>query len=296
MIGRGLHAWRRRWWLADPATLARFEGLTPIKVVIGGSDGIGKALASELYRSGDFVLLVARNAENLARTAADITATAKQPPATGSRVAVLALDVTAPDALDRLDAELKRLGGYCDLLVNSAGTGITDAFIANEPKLLDDVVALNVAALTRLCRHYLPDMLGRGRGGILNVASLAGYAPGPYQSAYYASKAYVISLTEAIGYETAGHGVRIAALSSAPVRTALHERMGGETGLYLKIWPVWSAERVARRALRRFRFGQRAIIPGLDPLLMISLRFLPRPLLLPILGVLLKPRRREHRR
>ena len=86
-------------------------------------------------------------------------------------------------------------------------------------------------ALTQLTRHYLPGMRLRGRGGILNLASLGGYTPGPYQAAYYASKAYVISLTEAIAAETAGEGVRVCALAPGPVNTAWHERAGAETAL-----------------------------------------------------------------
>src|SRR5690606_3538883 len=87
-----------------------------------------------------------------------------------------------------------------------------------------------------LMRHFLPAMCVRGRGGVLNVASLGGYAPGPYQAAYYASKSYVIALTEAVAWETRGLGVRVAVFAPGPVRTRFHARMGAENALYR--WPL----------------------------------------------------------
>ena len=94
------------------------------------------------------------------------------------------------------------------------------------------LIDLNVRALTHLTHHFLPGMRVRGRGGILNLASIGGYAPGPNQAAYYASKAYVLSLTEAIAAETAGEGVRVCALAPGPVNTRLHESMGAENAFY----------------------------------------------------------------
>src|SRR5918992_1554270 len=128
-----LQAWRRRLWQADPAALAKFEGLRPVTVVTGGSEGIGFELARRFASAGHDLLLVARHRERLDRAAAQIKAEAKV------EVGVAAID-------------------------------------------------LNVRALAALTLHYLPGMLVRGRGGILNVASLGGYVPGPNQAAYYASK------------------------------------------------------------------------------------------------------------
>ena len=114
---------------------------------------------------------------------------------------------------------------------------------------------LNVAALTRLMHHVLPGMLARARGGILNVASLGGLVPGPYQAAYYASKAYVVSLTEAVAAENAGRGVRFMALAPGPVNTGFHAAMGAELSFYRQL--IFALERgaTARCRLPRLRAG-----------------------------------------
>jgi uncharacterized protein len=289
MIDKALTAWRKRYWRADPAALVAFDTLAPFKVITGGSDGIGLALAMEFARLNDNILIIARNPDRLAAAQMQI----EQAYALGpkARVATLALDVTSPDAAAHIDKKLIELGAYCDLLVNSAGIGAAGAFTEIEPARLDDLATLNITALTHLCRHYLPGMLIRGRGGILNVASLAGYTPGPYQAAYYASKSYVISLTEALAHESTGQGVRIAVLAPGAVQTKFHTRMKGETGLYLWLMPLATAQSVARSAVLRFRLGQRVIVPGLrNNMLMLCLRVLPHRLTLPIIAILLKPR------
>jgi uncharacterized protein len=289
MSGGALQVWRRRWWRADTAAIAKFDNLKPVNVVTGGSDGIGLAIAVEFARRGDHVLIIGRSAERLTAARATLERIARDNLSAG-----LALDVTAADAAARIDEALAGLGGYCDMLVNAAGIGAAGAFVDQSPAQLDRLTALNVAALTRLTRHYLPEMLVRGRGGILNVASLGGYTPGPYQAAYYASKSYVLALTEALAHEHGGQGVRIAVLAPGPVATAFHRHMHGDSGLYLKLLPVSTATRVARVAVRRFRLGQRVIIPGLiSPLLMLALRALPHRLTNPLVAMLLKPRGKQ---
>ena len=110
-------------------------------------------------------------------------------------------------------------------------------------------------ALTQLTRHFLPGMRVRGRGGILNLASLGGYAPGPNQAAYYASKAYVLSLTEAIAAETAGEGVRVCALAPGPVNTRFHARMGAENAFYRYLGAAGVGRLGGARRLSRLRAG-----------------------------------------
>jgi short-subunit dehydrogenase len=132
----------------------------------------------------------------------------------------------------------------------------------------------------------------RGRGGILNVASLGGYTPGPYQAAYYASKAYVISLTEAIAAEVAGEGVRMCALAPGPVNTAWHERAGAESAFYRTLALASSARAVAQTGYLAFLLGLRVAITGVfSPFLALAMRIMPHRILLPIVGWLLKPRR-----
>ncbi len=281
-LGLWLHRWRlvRR---RRPETDARL----PIAVVTGGSDGIGLAIARELGRAGHQLLIVARNQGRLDGAAASLGAELGVP------VATAAIDLKAPYAISLIDSALGQLGGYCDVLVNCAGVGLAGPFDRRTSEETAGVVDLNIGALTRLMRHYLPGMRARARGGILNVASAGGYAPGPWQAAYYASKAYVVSLTEAVGYECRGEGVRVAVLVPGPVATGFHARMQGETGLYLRLLLPMAPERVARSAVRGFGWGQRVIVPGvLNRITVLALRLVPHFIVIPIVGFLLKPRGR----
>lgn len=285
-----LQTWRRRWWRPDPAALAAFEGLTPMTIVTGGSEGIGFELARRFAAAGNNVMLIARRAEPLQQAAAQIRAESKV------TVAVLPLDVTAPDAIASIEAALASQRAYTDVLVNSAGIGLSGPFHMSPAEDVLRLIDLNVRALSHLMHHFLAGMRTRGRGGILNVASLGGYAPGPNQAAYYASKAYVLSLTEAVAAETAGEGVRVCALAPGPVDTQFHARMGAENALYRSFVPPASARSVARTGYRGFVFGLRVTIPGLvNPLLAVAMRVLPHRIVIPIIGLLLQPRKGERR-
>jgi uncharacterized protein len=280
-----LQAWRRRLWQADLAALAVFEGLRPVTVVTGGSEGIGFELARRFASAGHDLLLVARHRERLERAAAQIKAESKV------EVGVAAIDITSSNAIAELDAALGSGGGYADVLVNNAGIGLAGPFEKAQVSGVLQLIDLNVRALTALTLHYLPGMLVRGRGGILNVASLGGYVPGPNQAAYYASKAYVLSLTEAIAAEVAGRGVRVCALAPGPVNTAFHARMGAETAFYRAFVPPASATWVARAGYLGFLLGLRVTIPGvINPFLAIAMRILPHRIVIPIVGWLLRPR------
>jgi short-subunit dehydrogenase len=253
-------------------------------VVTGGSEGIGYPLARRFAATGRAVMLIARRAGPLERAAAAIRADFEV------EAVALPLDVTAPDAIAAIDRALAEHGAYADVLVNSAGIGLAGPFHAQAPEDVMRLVDLNVRALTALTRHYLAGMRARGRGGILNLASLGGFTPGPYQAAYYASKAYVISLTEAIASETAGEGVRISALAPGPVRTQWHDRAGAGAAFYRYLFPA-SPEAVARAGYVGWLLGLRVVVPGLlSPFFALALRFLPHPLTTPIMRVLLKPR------
>jgi uncharacterized protein len=284
LIERLATAWRRRWWRPDPAVQAAYAGLRPMAVITGASGGIGLALARQFARGQHDLLLIARNAELLDEAAA-IRADCKV------EVVTLALDITAPDAIDRIEAALAQHGAYADVLVNSAGMGLAGPFLAQSLEELDRLVELNIRALTALTRHFLAGMRARGRGGVLNLASLGGYTPGPYQAAYYASKAYVMSLSEALAAETAGEGVRVCVLAPGPVSTLFHERMQGESGFYLRLLPVSSPDSVARAGYLAFALGWRVVVPGLAaPILALAMRLTPHRILVPIVGWLLKPR------
>lgn len=282
-----LQGWRRRWWRTDPAALARFEGLRPVVVVTGGSEGIGLALARQFAAAGSDVMLVARRLGPLEEAAAGIRNQFKV------EAIALPADVTAEDAILTIEAALAAQGVYADVLVNSAGMGLAGSFLDHSQEDVLRLVDLNVRALTRLTRHFLEPMRTRGRGGILNLASIGAYAPGPNQAVYYASKAYVMSLSEAIAAETAGQGVRVSALAPGPVNTHFHARMGAETAFYRALLAPSSPQAVARAGYLGFTLGWRVIVPGvLNPFIALAMRILPHRILIPIVALLLKPRGR----
>jgi short-subunit dehydrogenase len=280
-----LQAWRRRWWRPDPTALAAYAGLKPMTVVTGASEGIGYALARRFAAAGNDLVLVARRPEVLRQAADRIRGEYNVD------VVAVPADVTTPAAIPAIEAALAQRRAYADVLVNSAGMGLAGAFLDQPPEAVLQLLDLNVRALTELMRHFLPAMRTRGRGGILNLASLGGYAPGPYQAVYYASKAYVISLSEAVAAETAGEGVRVSALAPGPVNTRFHEKMGSERSFYRILVPPASAKAMARAGYRGFAFGWRVIVPGIfNPFLALAMRVMPHRIVIPIIGWLLKPR------
>lgn len=290
LLVRMATAWNRRKMRRTPAvSTARtaVAHLTPAIVITGGSRGIGIALAHRFAAAGYRVAIIARSPEALALAATQITAATHQP------VLPIACDITAPDAFAEITRALTDAGLYCDTLVNNAGIGLSGPFAKADEVALGELLALNVTTLTKLCRKALPDMLARQRGGILNIASLGGYAPGPNQAAYYASKSYVLALTEALAVESSGYGVRITVVAPGPVDTDFHASMGAESALYRKLLPSLSAEQVAQAAFRGHRLGLRVVVPHLfNRALLVALKLLPHPLTVPLVGFLLKNRAR----
>jgi uncharacterized protein len=263
---------------------------SPATLVTGGSEGIGLALALQFAADTKRlpqrrIVLVARRSDALAVAAAAVHQHHGVTPLT------LALDVTAPDAIATIDQLLASYGLHVDVLVNNAGIGLSGPFAEASPATIDQLMALNMAALTRLTLHFLPGMLARGTGGILNVASLGGLTPGPFQATYYASKAYVISLTQALRAECQGQGVRIAVVVPGPVETKFHQRMGAETAYYRRFIHAPSAEFIARVAYRGFRWGRTTIIPGWGWwALAVTMKLAPLTVSVPVVRWLLRPR------
>jgi short-subunit dehydrogenase len=141
---------------------------------------------------------------------------------------------------------------------------------------------------------FLPGMIGRGRGGVLNVASIEGFMPVPYQATYAASKAFVLSFSRALAYETMGTGVRVSALAPGAVLTEMHAKAGAEYSRYVQLFPVMSAEDVARIGYRKFMRGRTTIVPGLfNRVALFFRRFTPNFLLLPGMGWLFRVRDAE---
>ncbi len=276
------NSWIARRAAPDPAALATIANLKPATVITGASRGIGLALASEWARKGDRVVIIARQPAALNAAAARISKEFSV------EVFALPLDVTTPGAARAIDAFLEANSLYCDSLINNAGLGLAGPMSSHAPDAIEKLITLNITALTILTRHVLPGMVARGRGGILNIASLGGFVPGPNQAAYYASKAYVISLTRALADEVAGRGVRIAVVVPGPVATGFHDAMGAGASAYLRLMPVSTPEQIARSAVRGFRNGRRIIGPGvLATLGSYALRVLPYALSAPIIGRML---------
>jgi short-subunit dehydrogenase len=276
--------WMRR-YSGPPAALPGDAGRRPAAVITGASEGIGRALASEFARRGHSLMLVARSSDRLEQAAAELRRDF------GVDVHTASIDLAMPDAADRLDTALSSAGLYADYLVNNAGIGLGGAFTGQDARVLNQLVDLNVRTLTELTRRALPDMLARARGGVLNIASLGGLLPGPYQAVYYASKAYVVSLTEALAYENAGRGVRICAATPGPVRTRFHEKMGTSGAIYMKLQSVLNAEDAARVIYSGFMGRRTLIAPGvLATFNLAVVRFIPHFILVPFIGWFLKQR------
>lgn len=264
--------------------------LTPAVVVTGGSSGIGLALARRFHREGETVVLVARDHERLAAAKATFPLDDIAPVGGQGRVYSIALDVTCPNAPALLDAALAADGLFLDVLVNNAGIGLAGPFDGHSQAEIEALINLNITALTRLTRHAVPSIRARARGGILNVASLGGFVPGPNQAAYYASKAYVCSLTQALAAELAGSGVRVTVLAPGPVDTRFHAARGADQALYRVLLPALSVERTAAAAVTAYRLGRSVCVPGFFPkVLAVVVTVLPHWVTVPLLRLILAP-------
>jgi short-subunit dehydrogenase len=255
----------------------------PLALVTGASGGIGADLARELAADGHDLVLVARS-EAPMRALGDRLAQDH-----GIRADVVAIDLGRPGAAADLVADLSARGLTVDVLVNNAGIGMSGPFVAGDPAQLSTMVQLNVLTLTELTRALLPGMVARKRGRILNVASTAAFQPGPGMAAYYATKAYVLSLSEALAHELKGSGVTVTALCPGPTRTAFVDAadMGGSRLFRWGLVPVMDAADVARRGYQALKAGKPVAIAGLVNAMMAqSVRVTPRPIVLALAQLL----------
>src|SRR6202790_2259799 len=191
-------------------------------LITGASGGIGYELAKLFARDHYNLVLVARSAERLRRVAEELQGRS------GVAVKTVALDLAEASAPRSLFDQLQREGVAVDVLVNNAGFGSIGEFASIAEEEILGQISLNITAVTHLTRLFLPAMLARRHGKIMNVASTAAFQPGPLMAVYYATKAYVLSFSEALANETGGSGVTVTAVCPGPTATAFQKRAGME--------------------------------------------------------------------
>jgi uncharacterized protein len=250
----------------------------PLALVTGASSGIGAELARELARGGHDLLLVARRLPELEAMAAELRGA-------GGTVEVISMDLSTHDAAVRLAAQLRTQERAVDVLINNAGFGDVGPFDHAEPGTLEQMLQLNIVALTMLTRELLPGMIARGRGRVMFVASTAAFQPGPNMAAYCASKAYVLSLGEAIAYELRGTGVTVTTLCPGATDTGFAAAARAESLAIFRGGPMprMTAAAVARAGYRAMMRGRRVIVTGIvNKIVAVSSSLAPRGVVLAI--------------
>ncbi|MFG3596949.1 SDR family NAD(P)-dependent oxidoreductase [Bradyrhizobium sp. RDI18] len=248
-----------------------------VTLITGASAGIGTELARVFASKGHRVALVARRADRLEALATEIKV------AGGAAPIVIPCDLAQPDCGDRIAEALTASGVEVEYLVNNAGFGVFGRAIQRDRSNQLEIIAVNIRALTDLSLRF-SDHLIRNRGGLLNVGSIAGFLPGPGMAVYYASKAYVLSFTEAMRAELAPHGVRVTVLCPGPVPSEFQARAGFRPGYDSSMLNMSSAD-VAQQAYSGLMANKRAVLPGLGiKIVPFLLRLVPRSFVLGAIG------------
>ena len=249
--------------------------MTPVTLLTGASSGIGTELARVFAAHGHDLVLVARREERL-NALADEIAKAGRP-----RPMVLVSDLEQRDAAGKIASELTSRGLEPNFVVNNAGFGLTGEAAKLDRNEQLAMIDLNVRALTELSLTFV-DSLSRHRGGLLNLASVASFLPGPGMAVYYATKAYVLSFTESLHQEWAGRGIRVSALCPGPVPTEFQARASMTLPSAASIIEL-PADRVAQIGYDGLMRGERVVVAGLANKLAVSfMHFTPHALLLPM--------------
>jgi short-subunit dehydrogenase len=260
-------------------------------LITGASAGIGSEIARELARRGHGVVLVARRKERLVALAEELSAEH------GIRAETIACDLGKAASRARIPGRITELGLDVEILVNNAGFATGGPFHESDPKRELDQVHVLVEAVVALTSAFLPQMVKRRRGGILNVASTAAMQPLPYAAGYSAAKAYVLTFSEAIHQEVGGRGVSVTALCPGPVETefwdiADWQVAGGRS--FEKAFPrpaLPSARDVARAGVDGLASGRRVVVPGLPMrAAMLASRYIPHALKLPVVERIMRKR------
>lgn len=224
-------------------------------LITGATSGIGLALAKRFATKGCFLVLAAGHREGL-RKAAGILKTNYS--CKEHKIKLICQNLSEADAPLKIYNKLRDSNITVDVLINNAGIGVIGEEALNDARRVQEMLMVNITALTGLCQLFLREMCQRGHGKILNVASTGAFQPGPYTAAYFASKAYVASYSRAIRYEAAAHGVQVSTLYPGTTRTDFFKKIGKST-------PLWAMkpERVAKCAYKGLQKNQEIIVPGL---------------------------------
>ena len=280
LVGALFRPWQRR---NVPADLPSIE-TKPLTVITGATGGIGQALAHELADAGHNLLLLGRNEQGLQALSDALKEKSDK------TILTLAVDLLSDDAGAFIETVAQAKGFHVACLINNAGLGEPEHFLESDPLTLKKVMDLNMQVLIGLTHHFMPGMVARGSGAVINMASIGGLAPAPYQSIYFATKTFVITFTESLAHEVRGAGVYVAAILPGPTKTDFHDKIGGKRALYLKVMGQMKPELVARSTHRALLMQHWPIItPGMILMILgLCLRVIPASLLTPLLGLLYK--------
>ncbi len=249
-------------------------------LITGASSGIGEALAHQLAQKGSNLILVARSEDKLNALSQQLSQQY------GITAYVIGCDLSLANAGETLEKAVNSLGLSVDILVNNAGFGGYSEFEKQNLDEIHNMLNVNIVALTDLTRRFLPQMAKRGRGRILNIASTAAFMPGPLMAVYYASKAYVLSFSEAVNEEMRGTGVSVTTLCPGPVETGFQavSKLGEskllESSNGIRQLTLLSADQVAKIGVDAMLRGQAVVIAGLSNQIQVLVpRFVPRGLM-----------------
>ena len=258
--------------------------MQPAVVITGASSGLGVEFAKLAAAEGAKVVLIARSRPELDALAANLDSS-------GRKTVVLSLDLGARDAGEVIARELEALDLYCHILINNAGFGLFGEAAELDRERQLGIIDVNVRAATDLMLRFLPAMIARGSGAILTVGSVAGFAPGPRMALYFASKAYLISVSQALMQEVKDAGVTVTCLCPGPVRTPFLARAGADKIALFKLLRKLDAADVARAGWKAMKARRALCVPGIgNKVIVTATRFLPRAALLAIVGRLQRKR------
>ncbi|MGH7898542.1 MAG: SDR family NAD(P)-dependent oxidoreductase [Candidatus Binatia bacterium] len=256
---------------------------TSVALVTGASSGIGADFARQLAAEGSDVVAVARRADRLAELKSEIEGRGS------ARCHVIAMDLSRPEAPGELHRETERLGLEVDWLVNNAGFGTSGAFATLPLERENEEIQLNVIALVALTRLYLPGMLARGRGYVVNLGSIGSFVPTPYMATYSATKAFILSFSEAVATEVAGKGVNVLALCPGATKTEFQEVAGVAEAI--PEFTFMTSQAVVRQAIAAVKAGKHVLVPGwMNKVTAMSTRLTPRTVLAKVAGSMFAPK------